>query len=568
MTSSNASNAKPGRWYFAIAILLLVASAKSVDAARPKRVSLHRYQTPIRSQGYHGTCYSFSVIAAMEAAYCRAGYGKLDLSERFTNHMGKMMGLWGGDWKKILRRGPDPAETQVGVYAGGNGPQLLRFFYGGFKVPAESRMPYQPKKWTQQHHPYLTPTRTWKDTFWHRQRRMNDVNFDEDLLPKSALRASKYYSIKGFREIRNPRSAEEIERVLASGREVIWDFKVINASGRMWKPSEDPKAKPKFHHSMLIVGYDRTSTNRKEHYFIVKNSWGKTGNANGYQHISYGYLKYANTAAYITGVRKPDKWPALANLGRWNLHFDGWRGTLDIYRQPGINQLEFNKRGVKIIDRRLGSFYDPRGRASKVNGAMSGSDIVFFMDSKKPQLRWDELRGRRFTYYRVNSLTLGDTFAGFHRDPDGRVYGGYMRRAGILRGRSKTPRPFKPASFANRSWSLHCLGRSGVLRLTRSDSSFLSKPERLNWSGWRGSYYDQVTKRNHFVRAIVSLRDPNRILLEIPEIVGKPMRSLGVVKADGHNFISLRHLNHADGVMAGAVILKRKRKTGAIAVRQ
>ena len=47
------------------------------------RVDLRANQTPLRDQGNRGTCTSFGAIAALEAAYKKAGYGNLDFSGRF-----------------------------------------------------------------------------------------------------------------------------------------------------------------------------------------------------------------------------------------------------------------------------------------------------------------------------------------------------------------------------------------------------------------------------------------------------------------------------------------------------
>src|SRR5205807_7582533 len=79
-----------------VAAALLMAAFVSPPAygqARPNYVNLAAYQTPIKSQGRRSTCIVFASIAALEAAYSHAGYGQLDLSEQFLNHMGKMLWL-------------------------------------------------------------------------------------------------------------------------------------------------------------------------------------------------------------------------------------------------------------------------------------------------------------------------------------------------------------------------------------------------------------------------------------------------------------------------------------------
>src|SRR5262249_40816852 len=54
--------------------------------AGPTPVALPHFQTPLNRQGGRRTCIVFAAVAALEAAYRRAGYGELDLSEQFLNH--------------------------------------------------------------------------------------------------------------------------------------------------------------------------------------------------------------------------------------------------------------------------------------------------------------------------------------------------------------------------------------------------------------------------------------------------------------------------------------------------
>src|SRR5690348_3003345 len=98
-----------------------VMSASVMPAAarmtRPAYVDLSANQTPIKHQGHRSTCCTFSTIAALEAAYSRAGYGKLDLSEEFLSHFDKMFQLH-PNWGEVVAKGEDGLESKVAAYGG------------------------------------------------------------------------------------------------------------------------------------------------------------------------------------------------------------------------------------------------------------------------------------------------------------------------------------------------------------------------------------------------------------------------------------------------------------------
>lgn len=398
--------------------------------AAQTRVDLRSRQTPLKDQGGRTTCITFSAIAAMEAAYKRAGYGNLDLSEEFTNYMGKMNWLHENFSQigTVYQR-----ENQVGMYGGGNGSGYLQNFKDWLRVPTENYMAYRPNGYNL---PYPYGHRIWSEQFY-----VNTTNLDPKHLPRVALNAPRYYSIGSYIKI-NARSIPQIEGALRAGREVVWDFNVKGSTGSTWNYSST--AKTLGAHSMLIVGYDRSSSNPKNHVFICKNSWGRGSSTrgDGYTYIHYDYLRYNGlTAAYVTSVRTPSPWPELAAIGRYNLSFDGHQGFLDIYHIPGSAQYWLNAKNAGVTDRRLGTFRDSKGNMFRVNGKITGNRVEFWFAGSRPNLGYGDTRTspvlcRRFIYHIVDGVR--GELAGYHYDNAGSIpspaYGGYARRPSTMTG--------------------------------------------------------------------------------------------------------------------------------------
>jgi hypothetical protein len=370
-----------------------------VEGARPDHVDLAANQTPLRKQGSRGSCIVFAATAALEAAYHRAGYGELDLSEEFLNHLGKMLWL---DPKLSKGEAPneDIREGQVGAFAGGDGVQYLERLAHGLRVPPDASMPYHPRSFTSQDHPYLV--NKWNAPFWT-QRRVDDVNFDTGFLPPAALAQPLYYSVKQFARIGGT-DIDAIEAALAGGREVVWDFHVAGNRGQgaiIWttcSPGQERCVKGTSH-AVLIIGYDRRDPDPRNHYFLIKNSWGATKWPDGYTRISYDYVRaYGSNAGYIIDVNRPGPWPELAFIGRWNLAFEGHLGFLDVYHIPGIGQWLLDQKAGRMKDMRIGTYYDEKGRGYRVNGRMAASRIEFYVDPRNPAASYDQIGGKRFTY--------------------------------------------------------------------------------------------------------------------------------------------------------------------------
>jgi hypothetical protein len=517
-----------------ITTTLLVAFLAGLTACDDdKFVDLRPQQTALKSQGGRNTCIIFAAVAALEAAYKRAGYGDLDLSEQFTNHMGKTFYL-GPNQSAVVALGEDGAETQVGAFGGGGGEAYLRLFARGFRIPTESEMPYDFQPPTTARYPMLAST-NWQDPAFRKQRAMSDFNLHADVLPASALHAPAYYGVAEQRSV-SAQDPAAIEQALRTGHEVVWDFQGSDtrvsssrSADNVWTACGPCN---QIAHSILLVGFDKRSTDPADHYFIAKNSWGSVGaQEDGFTFVSYDYVRqYGQKAAYIEEVTEPGPWLELAAIGRWQLSFDGWRGELDLYHLPGMSDPWFEDMGfVNVDDRRLGTFYDAAGNAFKVNGQVFFNFVEFYIDSDNPTALWGDLGGKRFSYVLEQSGT-DDVMTGSHQDLDGRHYGGLALKeaVGPLPVGADTPRPFSWTSYQYSLWDAWIGADEAVLVVSgyvgsTADERLLAAELYLEEGSWN-------------VTLAVDQEDPKLVTIETP--AGE---------------ITARHLSWEPGVVAGTM---------------
>lgn len=502
-----------------LALVIGLGLATSARAqARPAFVDLRDQQTPLRNQGGRGTCFVHSTVAAMEAALKRAGYGDIDLSEDAFTYFIKTFWLDNAPGKLA-----GACENQVGGTDGGSAAENMAFMASGLAVPEESA------GWADGHN-YKLPF-PWFNAHWTSQFNVNSWNLSPRQLQPQTLRARRYFTVTSFRKLpdgagKNPAA---IEAVLAGGHEVTWGFSCCGKQpgNAMW--TYDKPAKPDTQgHSVLLVGYDRRDPQNP--YFIIKNSWGptKVPGAKGYTYVSYEYLeKYGDEAAYITGITQRT-WPELRFIGRWALHFDGWEGILDITHVPGIFQGVFNQKQDKTRDHRIGIFFekDDPNKPVRVNGTMKGNRIDFFIDSKHPNARCDQLGGQHFTYY----LSAGDRdlMAGTHRDPDGRVWGGYARRlqsddafpsdarainvAYLPEMTNFQPTELLPAKLTVDSylgsWKLQAR-QTTLVRLNKRDDSVVPAEKQAEWAGLTGEGVVALVNKSNPAQCELTVRAKN-----------------------------------------------------------
>lgn len=413
----------------------------------PGLVDLRPNQTPMKHQGGRGSCTYFGATAALEAAYKKAGYGNVDLSEEFWSFMGKALYIH-PEWPDIL--GANYRENQ---FAGTQGGGSLLWYGYGFRLPLEADVPYRDTD-------YDIPNWDSRD-----QREANDFNFS--LFGSNVLRAPLYFGASSVTKfaLERLRVAADYEQVLSLGFEVN-----INLSGPLYGGS----------HNVTLVGFDKRDASAP--VFFIKNSYGPSGGDPRIYCERQPYaavLNDAYAAEYLTDVTEPAAWDELAFLGRWKLTFDGHKGTLDIYHLPGVGNLPFD--APHVVDRRIGVFYDSAGKAFRVNGKVAGKTIEFWFDGATPNLPWSQLSGRRFVYRHDLNLNL---MTGFHYDGDGSRYGGYATKGRALaHGAPSLPTVF---SLPNATWDVLIGNLQGTVRFGPATGSTVAGVMTLASGGTRG----------------------------------------------------------------------------------
>ncbi len=468
-----------GRMRFVIAAALLIFSGCDPDwwpwheptpkpVPNAKRIDLRSKQTPIRNQGGRTTCITFAALAGLEAAYLREGYGALDLSEEFLNHSGKMFWLhpnWsteGGPGAQIGAELPSFRENQVGAFGGGGGAGYIEALAKGHRVVAETLMPYQP--WGHDRTIFPELQYPWYDAYWDAQIAADDFNLHPHALKQGALLAEATYAVEDYRTV-NARSAADIEASLTQGYEVVWDFLVEGTDEPVWRTCRerpDRECRVLGGHAVVIVGYDRTAADAKDHYLIIKNSWGPTSTpgADGFTYVSYDYLQNGYAAASVRRVSPPAPRPEHAMLGRWRVQWSGSAEIFDLYHMPGVAQPYFDAERLGITDRRVGTAFRTGGSAWRINGTLAGARATLWLSDTEPNLRWDVTAGHRL------ELTLsgdGLTLAGLHYPPGSStalaVIATRVQEVATFRALGTSMRPMSPAREVQEREPLPLLGR-------------------------------------------------------------------------------------------------------------
>lgn len=357
-----------------VGMLALPAVPARAALVLPIRKDLRPFQTPIKNQGARGSCIVFAAVAALEASLKRTLNITVDISEEFTNFLGKSLWLH-PNHAEVLARGPDGAETQIGWTSGGGGTWVLEWFCKGFRAPDEVRLPYVPSVDIYRQRWALASTAPFPEFPQVKQTPINNFNLSTKMLARPVLERGSstilgFYAGRGFTRVTPPTSAN-IRAALALGYEVVTDFGDVAHKVdvfKIWQPVGGGSGA----HSMLIVGYDYSVRGRE--HFIVKNSWGlNPEQPDGYTLISPAMIDVKATGAgYITGAYRTN-WPELPLFGRWRLFDDGLEGRLDIHHLPGLAKPAWEQWPPPTFtgaDRRIGSYTGPNGVVYKVNGSV------------------------------------------------------------------------------------------------------------------------------------------------------------------------------------------------------
>lgn len=261
-------------------LLFCLLPWSSSRAAAQSSYSLAGSQTmPIaRSQTNRGSCWAFTGVAALEAAYNRKYGMHLRLSEQYTFHMLKTMELHSGT--------PENNTSLMGF----QGSSDIIMHLTRFAIPEERFAPYLTDVEMTNLRVKLgvgdivnNPSQTGYDTF----------EFSEEHIPTIA-RWNARYRVTDYGRISDPTDTSALERVLRDDHEIAADFTLkwkLNTATNNYE--YDANGNPA-NHAMLIIGYDRD-----QDIFIIRN-W---GGEDHYLRVTYECVKKCITGAhYIKDV--------------------------------------------------------------------------------------------------------------------------------------------------------------------------------------------------------------------------------------------------------------------------
>ena len=407
----------------AAVVVTTMSAAAAMAQTLPSRVDLAPQQSSVKGQGGRDTCGTFATVAALEALYRRTWGLSLDLSEQYLNHWAQQFGTLNSS------RALPQNETQAGSIGGGGLSRPLGALMRGLAVPPESTLPYIPDAAYQNVDAGDMPSlNDWSQSY--PQRSIDDFNLADQpnwymyappnitwttVMPQAALDGGRYRPTGvTFLTAAEINQVDKYRSVLASGREVIMEFRCCDGDPGFWNPN--PWTLPAGSnggpagHVVTLVGYDDSLQ-----MFRVKNSWGSAWADGGYAWVSYDLVRRAaSNAAYFNGVLSPYTTVDPFNfrhwvLGRWQLDFDGWKGMLDIYNLPD------DYVWGQARNYRIGTLFMSDGRIQRVNGYISGNALVFFVDWAQPNLPPSQLSGLQFTTWMFTRDHKA--MAGVLRDP-------------------------------------------------------------------------------------------------------------------------------------------------------
>jgi hypothetical protein len=400
----------------------------------PATLDLLKYQTSVRNQSGRGVCPYFAPVAALEAAYRRAGE-KVELSEEHLIWLRNVTAC-GDSGNRYV------AENLLSTLGGGNGMGVL----AAYAICRAQDLPYRENV---DQRGFGVEKYDWGKPF--SQFVLNRWNFDPHQLPPAARANARYaigrYTTMPATDLRNPTKFEEI---LASEHEIVFtlmvhdDIHQLDPAQPIWRLK--PGSRTIGNHFMLMVGYD---SQRK--FFIVKNQWGPTNYSgqkdrlapgwedivryDGYTLVDYNYLSACGEGHWITEVVPADslRFNPQRALGQWSITFARknkpvmkgvlcWRrlpsdegGKLAIpliadhlkTASPTWTPPAHLKLKMKQANWRIGDLVTADGQEFRVNAALSGDaaehiDVSIHIDFRTGAISTDSKDGTTWE----GSLTL------------------------------------------------------------------------------------------------------------------------------------------------------------------
>ena len=389
--------------YFSISIVLMLSTVVAITSAYAKDMSSEekndfnklisslpktvpsvvlwdKFQTPIRQQGNRNLCSIFALTAAVEARYKRDQNLNLDLSEQYFWHMYKSTGI---KYPTKLNY-----ENQSSIWGGGTAHAVS--LAHPYDIPEEKYAPYKnttQMKAIKSSIPGLSnfsadPTQDKIDAF----------EYSPNYIPNDAIQNAIYgvekYTLLDKATVRSP---ARMEKILASGNEVVTQMTLNWKKNPTTKVYEYKKLNGSRSHVFLIVGYDQ-----KNQIYYVKNSWGESG----FIKMSYDTLNKNGLMGSIVNKVTNPKYPRLNGrlVGKWKMDHDGWKGDLIIRRAPSPDQPAtrlghyINSKGErntvdgKVIDQGRGIEFTLSKDENNAPGTMSGQ--MFFIDIYSGDVRY------------------------------------------------------------------------------------------------------------------------------------------------------------------------------------
>lgn len=252
-----------------------------VISSIPNNVTLGMSNVPVLDQGIHGTCVTFAVTAAIDAAMTKGDYISQLCNLQLGSYLEKQgYGLSGWDGSYATN-----VIEQMNQYGIINKVKQLKYGCGGMKnypTYSDHQSYMEPEKFSALSEPIIGKEVNWSDMFQKNdpEKNLNDV--------KQAL----YAGDRMVFAVLLPRT--DLGTAGAVGKYKTWFYKdswVLTPE--IIKGAENVDAA----HEMVITGYDDNAVAVDNHgvkhkgLLLIRNSWGTSVGDNGEFYMSYDYFK-------------------------------------------------------------------------------------------------------------------------------------------------------------------------------------------------------------------------------------------------------------------------------------